>query len=36
MKMNKQNLTLLGIGALITCAIVYASNNVDFVEDYLG
>jgi len=36
MKMSKANITLLALGALIAAGVVWASNNVDAVEDVIG
>lgn len=36
MKFNKQTMWTLAIGAGISALLIYASNNVDAVEDYLG
>ncbi len=34
--MKKTTLKLVGITAAVACAVVWASNNVDFVKDKLG
>lgn len=36
MKFTKANVTLLALSALVAAAVVWASNNVDVVEDYIG
>ncbi|CAM4236568.1 TMhelix containing protein [Vibrio vulnificus] len=36
MKLTKGNLILLGLSALIAAGVVWASNNVDAVEDVIG
>ena len=36
MKFNKQTMMTLAVGAAISAFLIYASNNIDAVEDYLG
>ena len=36
MKFTKANITMLALSGLVAALVVWASNNVDVVEDYIG